>query len=334
MKYKIPLVAVFCCSGAVCAADAETVTSTFNVGTHLYSDRDDLKINEWSAEYRTGHDIFDYLHEKEPENTLLWSVKGSRKSIDQDDAGKINVDDYQSYEVSGTLAQKLNDSLSVELGLGDVTVKNKRLNEKNHLTRYGLKTKAKLSEQLTLQATHERNYLFEQGITEGDTGNLLHGDTTNLELYWRPEEKWRVEGKLKQQSISDGNDSQSISGSLLYGVSPSWPWIWTGVTAETLKYDEEKNSYWTPKDYRSYGLTADSSFAVNEDLSMSLGASLNRNKENNNPSGTGYSFSAGADWKMAENINLKAKGFLLESTQESSDWQQDEISLSVNVRSY
>ncbi len=308
---------------------AGSIKSKIHSGVELYSDSDDLEINKLSIGYRHGHDIFNYLHEAEAEKEWLWSLKTTHDTIK-----RPTQDNYKGSEYSASVAQKINKQLSAEVGLGHSELKNKRTGITDQLTSYSAKAKLAITDKLVVHAKQERQYLFDHAIIESDSGKLVHGDTSDLGLYWRAHDKWRVQGNILKQGLSDGNDSQKISGAVLYGISSGWPWIWTGIKAEKLEYDEQRASYWTPADYQSYGLTLDSSFPVSKDLSMSLGANFNRSKEDNNPSGTGYSVSAGADWKVAENISLKATGYLLESTQETSEWKQDGINLSVNMKAF
>lgn len=314
---------------AASSANAESVETAFQAGVDLYSDSDDMSIDKWKIGARKGHDIFHYKHDQEPEGEMLWSVDASKNSIDQD-----TDDDYKGYSIGGTVGTRVNDIFSAEIGLGSDNMENQRTGKNESLTRYQLKGKARVNEQVNIQASHKRHYLFDHGIVQGDDGKLVHGDTTDLNVNWRVHEKLRASGGINNRDLSDGNGSQKVAGSLMYGISPGWPWIWAGVKAEKLEYDQDKNSYWTPEEFTSYGLTAESSFAINEALNMNLGANLSRNKEDSNPSGTGYSVSAGADWKVADNISLNAKGYLLESTQESSEWKQDGINLSVNMKSF
>ncbi len=314
---------------AISSSYASAETPQFHADADFYSDSDDLKVDQWSLGYQQSHGIFNYLHEEEPEKQLLWSVKAKRSTIDQ-----LTKDDYRGQHLSAAVAYKYSKDLSTELSIGDGNLENRRTHKDNHLTTYSIKAQAKINPQLTVQAKQERDFLFDNAIVDDSSNNLLHGDTSDIGVYWRADEKWRVEGKANHLRLSDGNSSDKVSGSLLYGISPGWPWIWAGVSAEKLSFDKDRSSYWTPQDYQSVGLTLDSSFPVNDDLSMSFGANLNRSKEDNNPSGTGYSLSTGAEWKIAEQVKLKAQGYILESTQETSEWKQDGVSLSVNVKSF
>ncbi|MEZ5449454.1 MAG: hypothetical protein R3E89_10870 [Thiolinea sp.] len=43
-----------------------------------------------------------------------------------------------------------------------------------------------------------------------------------------------------------GNRSREHKIGAYYGISPSWPWIWTGVELSKLDYDRQDEGYWTP----------------------------------------------------------------------------------------
>jgi hypothetical protein len=298
-----------------------------NVDTTFYSDIDDLKIEQWSISYKQSHGIFSHLHNAEPEKKWLLSLKVARNIINQ----PVN-DNYQGLSLSVTAVQKFSKNLSIELGVGDSTLDNKQTKEATHLTRYNLKAKIKLNKPLMLHLIHQRDFLFSHSIIEDAATNVLYGDTSFVGLYWRPHHKWRVEGKHHHLRLSDGNASNKLSGALLYGISPGWPWIWSGITAEKLAFNEERAGYYTPKKYKVINATIDGSFPINTQWNASFGASVNQSKEGNNPSGTGYSISAGANWTINKRIMLKVHGSLLESTQETSTWKQDNVNVSINVR--
>ncbi len=301
----------------------------YDAHAEFYSDSDDLNVQQYSIGYSKGDKIFDYRHELEKSGENLWGVEIKRNRIDQKNAA-----DYDGYAANVSVARKFSDNVSASASIGRSQLENSFTQADDSLTTYGLATRIKLNKQVELHASHSKDFLFQDAIVEDENGNLLSGKSSDVSLYWRAQKKIRVQGAAGHRSLSDGNAANKVSGSVLYGISADWPWIWTGVSAERLSYNQDKSSYWAPDKYTSYGVVLDSSFPVNDNLSMSLGANLNRSKEDNNPTGTGYSVSAGANWTVTDNVELDIHGDILKSSQEASDWRQDQLGLSLRVKSY
>jgi len=296
--------------------------------TIFYSDSDDIDIRHGTLAYQTGNDIFNAKHAKETVGKTTVGLQVQHSLIQQ-----VIKNDYLADTIDVTLSRKISDKLSIAASLGQGRIKNKQTKRNAQLTTYAVKAKLTLNKQVKLHIKQSTGFVFDDALIEDDNAQTLSGDITNIDLYWRPLEKIRVEGNGLYRSLSDNNHSQQLLGAVLYGISPNWPWLWVGVSAEKLSYDKTKLSYWTPNDYVSYGVVIDSSFPVNEHFSISLGGNLNTSKEDNNASGTGYSLSAGAYWMVRKNINIKLNGYLLESTQETSNWKQDQLNLSIAIKS-
>ncbi len=311
------------------AEKPDTPSALYDMESEFYSDSNDLSVQQHAFSYRQGVDIFHYKHEQQKQGDNLWGLHVRRSIVRQSNAA-----DYRGSDIKASFARKFNDKLSVAGSIGRSELSNGVQQAKKAITLYGLKARVKLTDEVEVQAHHSRDLLFNEALVEDDNGRLIDGKTSDIALFWRPHKKIRVQGATNYRSLSDDNSAKRTSAALLYGISPGWPWIWAGVSAEMLSYEQNKNSYWTPEKYTSYGVLVDSSFPVNDTLSLSMGANVNRNKEDDNPAGTGYSISAGADWTVRENVDIKMKGSLLESTQETSTWNQDQLSLSVNIRSY
>lgn len=295
----------------------------------LYSDSDDLEVQQYSLGYKQGESIFDYRHEQDRVGDTQWGVKIQRNRINQ-----RNEADYSGYAGAVNVSHKFSDGLSLAGAIGRSQLENSIKQADDALTTYDVQARLRLNPQLELHADHKKDYLFNDAIVEDDNGKLLSGRSSDVSLQWRPQKKIRVQGGVGHRSLSDGNQSDKVSGAVLYGISPDWPWIWTGVSAEHLSYDQDKASYWTPDTYTSYGVVVDSNFPVNDKVSLSLGGNLNRSKEDKNPAGTGYALSAGANWNVTENVDLDINGYVLKSSQEASDWKQDQVRLSLRVKSY
>jgi hypothetical protein len=310
------------------AAETQKSPDHYSFSTDIYSDKDDLNIQDWQMDYQHGANLF---HDEDlTENDgFSWGADLHKYTIRQRGAP-----DYDGHKLNATIGKKINTIFSLGLGLGQTSLEDRLTGKDQDLTHYSLQGNAKFTDKIKLQVKHERSYLFREAILEDASGNLIDGDTTALSLNWRPAEKWRAYGTTQYRKLSDGNKSQRNSGAVLYGISPGWPWIWAGVSGETLSYDKNKPEYWTPEDYASVSLVLDSSFPVNDALSLSMGGAISRSKEDDNPGGTGYSASIGADWQVNETMSIKAGGSYIESSQESSTWKEDNLNLSVNIKSF
>lgn len=244
--------------------------------------------------------------------------------------------EYDNYQLNaitaGVKALPVNGLLSVDAIIGQSQMKRDGGSDKD-LTSYQLGAQTKWENGSYVNIQHKKDFVVEQQIINSADGKLLHAETTSADIEFRPAKRIRLKAQGQYQKLSDNNRSRKQQVGAYYGISPDWPWIWTGVEVEHLDYEREDAAYWTPQNHRSVAATLSASFPVNEQISLSSSASINRSKSDNNPDwGTGYYLSAGSEIQLNNSTRLSANAHRIKSQQDDSAWDETgaEIGLTFN----
>lgn len=247
-------------------------------------------------------------------------------------------DEYASYranEVKVRAGHQLNDTFYIEGGVGANRIKSRHYNHSKSLTSYQVGARAKLSDQVSVGLEHEKDLVYRDQIIENEHGEILSAKTTRADVKFRPAERVRLEGESEYRKFSDGNSSKGYKVGAYYGISPNWPWIWTGVEYSNLDFKHQDSGYWTPENHRAVAATLSASFPVNDSLSMNGSVNVNRNRnDNSNETNTGYYASLGADLKLSPNSTLSAKAHHIKSQQEASDWDETGANIGLKFNHY
>jgi hypothetical protein len=305
------------------SAQADTVDdiiNSFTAQASVYSDSGGIRIEDKSLQYQRR-----YKSKKTD-----WKLEAH----DYNFKGETGSDSYQGADIVTTISKEFNDYITTELSVGAVYLKNKRTDEKKNFTKYKGKVTLKPNSKLAINIEHDKDLLFKQAIIEDDHNKLVSGKTSRVSASWRAAERIIAEGSSQYRKLSDGNQSKHHRAALLYGISTDTPWVWAGVEAQSLSYDETKSNYWSPTEYKAYALIANGNFAVNKKLNLNVSGSLNRTKEDKFDWATGGAVSVGADYALTKNTKLKAHATYLESTRDNVKWDGSRVGVSFVVSNF
>lgn len=247
--------------------------------------------------------------------------------------GKADGTDFTGHHLEGIIGWNYSTQsyLSGRVGIHQLDVPDQQSNKnKKDMTTYDLYGQLALTNTINLFINIAEDYVYQLGLQPASTREYLSAEMGELGFKWKLDERVRFSGASSKWNLSDNNIKRENKASLVYGISPGWPWIWIGISYEKLKYENAKPDYWTPENFRSIGLIFESSFPITEDLSGALSGSLTKTKEDNNPEGSGGSIIVGFDYKITKTNTLRFQFNRIESSQESSEWTQNTSSLSLN----
>ncbi len=175
-----------------------------------------------------------------------------------------------------------------------------------------------------------RDFLYSSSVGVAAVSDALTEDTRALTGEWQPVLEWRFLARSLLQKTSDLNVKRQKSVEALYGISPEWPWIWSGVFVETLRFDNKTDGYWSPQGLKTFGIKLESSFPLNQRLSATAGFNINRSQDGDEAWGTGYFIGAGIDYLFWGDYHIIFGISRNESLQDESVWK--EYSAHVAVR--
>ncbi len=242
---------------------------------------------------------------------------------------------YQATEAKIRGGVEINDMLFFEGSVGSGKVAEKNGNKAKQLTSYRVRGEAKLTEQVTVGVEHSKDFVFKDQLLTDANGDIMTAESTRADVKFRAAERVRLEADTTKRELSDGNASQKSKVGAFYGISPSWPWVWAGVEAEHLDFDQQKPGYWTPKNHKSVAASFASSFPVNDTLDLSSSISVGRGKDDDSvKAGTTYYASVGANAKVSENGKLSAEAHYIKAQQSNSAWDETGGSVGLTFKHY
>ena len=284
-----------------------------------YTDSNGVELDDWSLNY-----------EYDSKNNFKAEVSAHHHYV----TAGTNRDKYDGNEITAKFGKKLNDSIEAEINVGAIYLDNRRTDNRTNHTKYKAKIMTKPIANSTISLEHGDDLLFREAIIEDDSNRLLSGKTTKLSGTWRVAKRYIAEASTQHRKLSDGNASNHHRAAVLYGISPDIPWIWAGVEAQSLSYDQRKTNYWSPTEYEAYALVANGNFKVTKNLSVNVNGNINRTKEENHEWASGYSAGVGVDYTLSENTRIKADAIYLKSKREKVDWDSSRIGASFEVSHY
>lgn len=284
-----------------------------------YTDSNGIELDDWSLS-----------HEYDAKDNFKSKISAHHYYV----TAGTNRDKYDGNEITAKFGKKLGNSIEAEVNVGAIYLDNHRTDKRTNHTSYKAKIMTKPSANSTISVEYADELLFREAIIEDDNGRLLSGKTTKLAGTWRVAKRFITEASTQHRKLSDGNASNHHRAAVLYGISPDTPWIWAGVEAQSLSYDQAKTNYWSPTEYKAYALIANANYKVSNNLSVNANGNINRTKEENHDWASGYSAGVGADYALSENAHIKTDAIYLQSTRENVDWDSHRIGASLEVSHY
>lgn len=308
----LALVAVFLLACLAPGAWAGSRDDLFQTGYRHDQTSDGLDMNSWLVSYRNHRREMFWPWQDSPDYSLDWGLSLRR------DSGEIPQRSFTAARLAALLGKRFSPSLYAEASGGM-----HRLNTawRDELAIYSGAVYWSPSAWLDLHIFTNRDYLYTDAQIPAGITEALAARTYAAAVTIKPARRWHLNGTGKVGALSDGNRSYHYIYSLMYGVSPDWPWIWVGIGGETLHYDEARPGYWTPRNFRAAGLRFDSSVPLSESLEFDAALNLDRLHEDGT-TGSGYYADVGFDWTMMKDIHLRLGAIRNHSLQQGSRWSE------------
>jgi len=170
---------------------------------------------------------------------------------------------------------------------------------------------------------------FDLALPKGIETPLSKGEHS-FELVVTSLKMWRFVYDSQFVEFSDNNLRIHNQIQTLYGLSPSWPWIWAGAVAEHIENSKTIAGYWTPHEFTSAGLKLEASFPIHGQLTGMSEIQYRLQQENGLPWGDGNSFYFGVQHGDRDGLNFRVGYSLINSLQEGSKWQEETLSFSMS----
>ncbi len=266
-----------------------------------------------NSDFLSDHLLFSNYNEKtETKDILIFS-------LDADIAkGKVGDVDFSSQKIGSTVyysAETLNVIFRPSL------ISRKAENADTEQKLFGsvlLEFKPSAS---ILRLELGRAYMAETLQSTASMQGYLRSNYYMLSAQHRVADSWRVLGFVKNNYLNDGNIKLNSDISLMYGISPSWPWIWLGVGGEWIKNSKPNQPYWTPREFYSYGPRLDIAAPINDRFSYAFGFNINRFKDIDFGLGSGYYFNSKLIYQKKDTSKYELRLESIESKQNGNSWK-------------
>jgi hypothetical protein len=296
----------------------------FNLGYATNRTSDDYVAHTYSFSYRNNRREWFWPWQEAASRGIDWGLDVERTK------GDAGASEFTAVHGQGTLGFYLTKGSYLQAQVGrhklETDSSDRSITSRHVTAMFGL------NRSFSLQLETGRDFIYTGGsVTGGITRQLTSLDHT-ASFRWRPETRLRIQGQggyRKYDETNEENIARHADISALYGVSTGWPWVWAGIGAKTLKYDEEVVDYWSPDRFTAYGLRFESSFPVYKRLAASASANLNRQSENS-VAGYGYDVSGGFQYRLYGNLYARLDMSKSKSIQQSSTWKSDNITFSLS----
>lgn len=288
----------------------------FSLGASSQHNSDDFDAVTYSLSYRNRRREWFWPWQEATSHGIDWGLDVDRS------LGDLDHTDFRSVHVQGTLGTYLTSGvyLQAQVGQHDLqTDVGDRTTDSNRVT-----AMLGLGRDFSFQLETARDFIYPEGAVPGGITEQLTARDSSASLRWRPHQRLRIlaQGVYRQYDDDDENISQQANLNILYGISPSWPWVWAGVGAQGLRYDKQVSAYWSPEEFTAYGLRFDSSFPLGERLSGTAAANLDKLDEDGSR-GTGYFLQAGLQYRLYGELYARLSLTQSKSIQRTSTWSSN-----------
>lgn len=296
----------------------------FNLGYATNRTSDDYEAHTYSFSYRNKRREWFWPWQESASHGIDWGLDMDRTK------GDAGTTEFKAVHGQGTLGFYLTKGSYLQAQVGrhklETDTSERSITSRHVTAMFGL------NRNFSLQLESGRDFIYTGGsVTGGITRQLTALDHT-ASFRWRPENRLRIQGQggyRKYDETNEENIARNADISALYGISPSWPWVWAGIGAQVLKYEKEVPDYWSPDRFTAYGLRFESSFPVYKRLAGSAAANLNRQSENGTE-GYGYDVRGGFQYRLYGQLYARLDMSKSKSIQQSSAWKSDNITFSLS----
>jgi len=245
-------------------------------------------------------------------------------------AGHASGTEFVGKQVQAVLGERFSESFYIGAKAGFHRLNVAKQEDRNDFISYMLYTQANVAQNVDINLTTASDYVYMLGLQPSGIYNYLHATKWWTNIEWKPIETIRILMDSSAWNLSDQNFRRDDKLSLLYGISPDSPWIWSGISYEVLHYKNIDPNYWSPDLFRSVNLELDCNAPINDDLDGVLAISLSRQKEDNYPIGNGHSVFIGINNKISKSKTIRLGFSRIRSAQGPSAWDENSYNISLN----
>lgn len=313
-KFMLALCATLS-SQAVLAAESDFTRFDWRRG----ETSDDFRYHELRLEYRSQRHGHFWPYQESGEESWDWGFTLARHT------GQVPESRYSATRAKLLVGHRLSHRAHIEADFGLNRLSAEARDGHDSLNSYRLTARYSPDHRINITAEIERDLRYLRGLQPGGFTDALSGRQQQLSLTLRPWERLRFNITGESDELSDGNRRRQVRARLMYGISPGWPSIWAGISGERMTYDEERDGYWSPEHYNSFGLSFESGYSLDQDWTGNASISLSRARENRGETGNGSYLSLGLEREIGNELRLRLEYNHGASIKSDSHWWEHNL---------
>jgi hypothetical protein len=289
--------------------------SQFFVETSMARTSDGLSLDGINLVYRNHRRELIYPYKDEEDKAFDYGLKMFLGK------GKSNYSNFEHLRLLAFVGYKLSKHWYFETGSGLSNIKVKLNNKSSSAVPGYIKTEF-------LRENFYWNIAFQKRFTISDlrypnaVRNLLKTKRLTNNLLWTPG-KFRFKLQNRSENLSDSNDALYQDFEIKYNLSNGPYWMLLGVGLERYQNEKEVEGYWTPNDFKSYGLRFEIYGPIYKNYKCFMALNLNRLKDSFDKYGKGYYLNVGIQSNNRDNTNFKIGFERVQSRQDKNNWYMD-----------
>jgi hypothetical protein len=265
---------------------------------------------------------------------LFWPYPGEKnESVDLGARAVLNqgtnpTSDYYGYSGSVLLGRKFSQNSELDAEIGEASLLNTRNDQRQNILIGQIEERQVVGKKFDSDVILKRDFIYLDLMQPGAVSEFIAAISAYANLQYHLSESWRLLSRSSYRWLSDANRRVETDLAIMYGISTGVPWIWVGVGGDYLSFQTNRNVYWSPLQFYSFGPRVEVSTPLFGDFSLNVGANLNSQTELRFIPGTGYYAVASLDYGSRERVLVRLSYTRIQSYQGSNQWNDDGIALS------
>lgn len=296
----------------------------YTVGVSSSSTSDNIDLNTLQFSYINNQREHFWPYKKTKDSVIDFGIDLHNYN------GQAEGTDFTGQHFEGIVGAQITDNAYIGLKLGQHNLDVPDTNSQQTRGTYDTYVHLGFKENITIKVNLADDYVYKYGLQPAGAREFLNAKMRTIDVNWKPIKTVRISFRRSKWILSDANTRYATNASILYGISPGWPWIWIGATYEKLEFDKVMPEYWTPNDFHAAGIIFESNFPIKENFTGGISASVTNSKEDNNSQGNGGSLNIGLDYNLTNTHTVRFNFSRIISQQKKSEWYENTFNISFN----
>lgn len=322
-NFSTSVIALFRLSALIALTFNQATFSTeqFSLNSKVTSTRDKLTLRDYELQWRNKRSNFFWPYAMEEFSGSDYGFDVAKRD------GSAGTSLFTGYEAGIHSGHYLTPNLYTSANLELDHVENKSANSKHQFLNGQWNAFWRLPERFYLHFQLRKDVVYEKMFFPKASEQFMREFGPTARLLWIPLTDLRFSSRLEQLKFSDDNKRSYADFDIKTRIGTRDQWYWLGIGSEYYRYAKDMLGYWTPRQFKSFGLRSELVHSFTQDWKASWGLNLHRFRDENRRWGDGYYSNLAVEYGKREELGLKLGHERIQSVQSGSKWYNDTIYL-------